>query len=201
MWTQSRFKSGFWIAFCNTKNGAFWIVIRVESLIERKALSERDSLRVHFKNAAEAMHNTVEPLYNEVLGTMKITLLYQVSHYIRVKKQRNIKTWDQQNYLVIRGFCYIRPLYNEVPLYKCMGQSVHMDCAVGAKYYLGSWQCHVIGKAFIVQITIPITFQIAIWNFFRNVILAHVNTAIVRFGHENKSGENDKIMQFCVQNE
>ena len=29
---------------------------------------------------------TVEPLYNEVLGTMKITLLYQVSHYIRVKK-------------------------------------------------------------------------------------------------------------------
>ena len=60
---------------------------------------------------------TVEPLYNEVLGTMKITLLYQVSHYIRVKKQRNIKSWDQQNYLVIRGFCYIRPLYNEVPLY------------------------------------------------------------------------------------
>ena len=48
---------------------------------------------------------------------MKITLLYQVSHYIRVKKQRNIKSWDQQNYLVITGFCYIGPLYNEVPLY------------------------------------------------------------------------------------
>ena len=48
---------------------------------------------------------------------MTITLLYQVSHYIRVKKQRNIKSWDQQNYLVIRGFCYIRPRYNEVPLY------------------------------------------------------------------------------------
>ena len=61
--------------------------------------------------------STVEPHYNEVLGTMKITLLYQVSHYIRVKKQRNIKSWDQQNYLVIRGFCYSRPLYNEVPLY------------------------------------------------------------------------------------
>ena len=30
--------------------------------------------------------NTVEPRYNEVLGTMKITLLYQVSHYIRVKE-------------------------------------------------------------------------------------------------------------------
>ena len=49
--------------------------------------------------------------------SMEITLLYQVSHYIRAKKQRNIKSWDQQNYLVIRGFCYIRPLYNEVPLY------------------------------------------------------------------------------------
>ena len=48
---------------------------------------------------------------------MKFTLLYQVSHYIRVKKQRNIKSWDQQNYLVITGFCYIRPLYNEVSLY------------------------------------------------------------------------------------
>ena len=32
---------------------------------------------------------TVEPLYNEVLGTMKITLLYQVSH-IRVKKHKEI---------------------------------------------------------------------------------------------------------------
>ena len=63
------------------------------------------------------MANAVEPLYNEVLGTMKITLLYQVSRYIRVKNQRNIKSWDQQNDLVIRGFCYIRPLYNEVPLY------------------------------------------------------------------------------------
>ena len=60
---------------------------------------------------------TVEPRYNENLWTMKITLLYQVSCYIRVKKQRNIKNWDQQNDLVIRGFCYIRPLYNEVPLY------------------------------------------------------------------------------------
>ena len=34
------------------------------------------------------MFGTVEPLYNEVLGTMKITLLYQVCHYIRVKKQK-----------------------------------------------------------------------------------------------------------------
>ena len=61
--------------------------------------------------------STVEPHYNEVLGTMKITLLYQISRYIRIKKQINIKSWDQQNDLVIRGFCYIQPLYNEVPLY------------------------------------------------------------------------------------
>ena len=32
-------------------------------------------------------HTTVEPRYNEVLGTMKMTLLYQVSHYIRVKNK------------------------------------------------------------------------------------------------------------------
>ena len=73
---------------------------------------------------------TVEPLYNEVLGTMKITLLYRVSRYIRVKKQRNIKSWDQQNDLVIRGFCYIRPLYNEVPLYNRQNKHtnvLHLD--------------------------------------------------------------------------
>ena len=39
-------------------------------------------------NAGDSILDTVEPRYNEVLGTMKITLLYQVSHYIRVKKQR-----------------------------------------------------------------------------------------------------------------
>ena len=72
---------------------------------------------------------TVEPRYNEVLGTMKITLLYQVSHYIRVKKQRNIKSWDQQDYLVIRGFCYIRPLYNEVSLYNNYGGEMEIVSA------------------------------------------------------------------------
>ena len=77
--------------------------------------------------------NTVEPRYNEVLGTMKITLLYQVSHYIRVKKQRNIKNWDQQNYLVIRGFCYIRPLYNKVPLYKEHGTQKHTAISYSSK--------------------------------------------------------------------
>ena len=66
---------------------------------------------------------TVKPHYNEVLRTMKITLLYQVSHYIRVKKQRNIKSLDQLNHLNCykRVLLYnIRPLYNEVPLYYYM---------------------------------------------------------------------------------
>ena len=31
--------------------------------------------------------STVEPHYNEVLGTIKITLLYQVSNYFRVKNK------------------------------------------------------------------------------------------------------------------
>ena len=52
---------------------------------------------------------------------MKITLLYQGSHYIRVKKTKKYKELGPAgpsiNYLVIRGFCYIRPLYNEVSLY------------------------------------------------------------------------------------
>ena len=43
--------------------------------------------------------STVEPRYNEDLGNMEIALLYQVSPYIRVKKQQNTKSWDQQNYL------------------------------------------------------------------------------------------------------
>ena len=31
--------------------------------------------------------------------------------------ERNIMGWDQQNYLFIRRFCYIRPPYNKVLLY------------------------------------------------------------------------------------
>ena len=66
----------------------------------------------------------MEPHYNEDLGTMEIALLYQVSPYITVKKQQNTKSWDQHNYLVITGFCYIQTLYyNEVPLYLVPCQS------------------------------------------------------------------------------
>ena len=46
------------------------------------------SLLSFFQEGSEGyrFNDTVEPRYNEVLGTMKITLLYQVSHYIRVTK-------------------------------------------------------------------------------------------------------------------
>ena len=43
---------------------------------------------VFHHNFAYRNNHTVEPRYNEVLGTMKITLLYQVSHYIRIKTKK-----------------------------------------------------------------------------------------------------------------
>ena len=48
-----------------------------------------DNLPERYKGLTLLYRNrrTVEPLDNEVLGTMKITLLYQVSHYIRVKNK------------------------------------------------------------------------------------------------------------------
>ena len=57
--------------------------------------------------------DTVEPRYSEVLGTMKITLLYQVSHYIRVKKTKpeKYKELGPGKLVVIRGFCYISDLF------------------------------------------------------------------------------------------
>ena len=62
------------------------------------------------KNQSWALDmHTVEPHYNEDLGTTKITLLYQGFK----KNQRNIMSWDQQNYLEIRWFCYIQALFNE----------------------------------------------------------------------------------------
>ena len=99
---------------------------------------------------------TVEPRYNDVLGTMKITLLYQISHYIRVKKQRNIESWDQQNYLVIRGFCYIRPLYNEVPLYhQCVDihvQDTVMFITILSGVHLSTNFCNQISRMIIYKL-------------------------------------------------
>ena len=59
-------------------------------------------------------------IYNEVFGTMTISLLYQVSHYIRVKKPKKYKEVgpaELPSYKRVLFNINIRPLYNEVPLY------------------------------------------------------------------------------------
>ena len=61
--------------------------------------------------------DTVEPRYNEVLGTMKITLLYQVSCYIRVKTKKYKELGPAKLPCYKRVLLYIRPLYNKVSLY------------------------------------------------------------------------------------
>ena len=46
----------------------------------------------------------VERLYNEVLGTMEIALLYRVSPCIRIKKKKkNMGSWGRQGNLVMGG--------------------------------------------------------------------------------------------------
>ena len=69
---------------------------------------QRIKLKCTRKNAIGV---TVEPRYNEVLiGTMKITLLYQVSHYIRVKKLEI--QWN----LIIKRSDITKPSYKKVIL-------------------------------------------------------------------------------------
>ena len=86
--------------------------------------------------------------------------------------------------LLERDLCVCILKMRAEAMHKHMGQSARADCAVGAKYYLAvrrSWSW--LGRRLqcmwthVVQITIPTTFWIAIRNVFRNVILAHVNTA------------------------
>ena len=97
---------------------------------------------------------------------------------------------------------------------EAMHGSISADCAVGAKYYLAvrrSWSW--LGRRLqcmwthVVQITIPITFWIATRNVFRNVILAHVNTASIHkqaseitgqrnvFHHETEGKKFNKVMR------
>ena len=57
------------------------------------------------------LSSTVEPRYSEDLGTMKITLTYTGFSLYQGKKTKKYKELGQQNYLVIRGFCYIFDLF------------------------------------------------------------------------------------------
>ena len=58
----------------------------------------------------------MEPRYNEVIRTMKISFLYQVSHIKKAKKYKELGPAKLPCYKRAT-FHYIRPLYNEVPLY------------------------------------------------------------------------------------
>ena len=90
-------------------------------------------------------------------------------------------------------------------MHKSMGQSARTDCAIGARYYLAvrrswSWlgrrlQCmwtH-IHVQYVVQITIPIMFWIAIWNVFQNVILAQMWTQPMKTYHAWGCSRNHAI--------
>ena len=59
----------------------------------------------------------MEPHYDEVLGAMGVALLCRVSHCVGVKGQGSIGSWDRQGGRLVGGFCDIRPLYDEVPLF------------------------------------------------------------------------------------
>ena len=54
------------------------------------------------------------------LGQVKLLCYIKIVLYPGCKNnkmQRNFELWDQENYFVISGFCYISVLYNESPLY------------------------------------------------------------------------------------
>ena len=54
------------------------------------------------------------------LGPVKLLCYVEMLLYPGCKNnkiQRNVELWDQENYFVISGFCYISVLYNESPLY------------------------------------------------------------------------------------
>ena len=124
--------------------------------------------------------------------------LFQIRLLKRVLKRRKKGVLDRDSHrnpdsrtceckaLSERDSCVCILKMRAEAMHKRMGQSARADCAVGAKYYLAvrrSWSW--LGRRLqcmwmhVVQITIPITFWIAIRNVFRNVILAHVNTAHV----------------------
>ena len=128
----------------------------------------------------------VEPHYNKDIGTMKITLLYHVSWYIGYK-QRNIKSWDQRNYLVIRGFCYtVETLYNKIlgtgkfcSLYQIICYVISRQKAIQNKVnqFTGTgensllYQVFVISDLFIVSflyiwiLYFEVPFNLLVWLF------------------------------------
>ena len=64
----------------------------------------------------------VETQYNEIFGTMKFCLLYQIFCYqylINNTKQNNVFNWDRRKqFFISRILLNMRSLYIEFPLYK-----------------------------------------------------------------------------------
>ena len=78
---------------------------------------------IYSGNSIKQKADTVEPRYNEDLGDHEnylVKLLCQVSHdhYVMGQKTDKYKELGPDKItLLYRGFCYIRPLCNDVPLY------------------------------------------------------------------------------------
>ena len=144
-----------------------------------KDVSERDSALSWFESLILARVNAK---------------LFQIRHLIRVfeMQKRGVLDRDpprkpdsrtcERKALSECDSCVCILKMSTEAMHKHMCQSARADCAVGAKYYLAvrrSWSW--LGRhlqTHVVQITIPITYWIAIRNVFRNVIRSHVNTAM-----------------------
>ena len=85
--------------------------------------------------------------------------------------------WDHQNYLAIRGFCYIRPLYNEVPLY------MMLDMWCLDAHLKVSWVC--MCNCLISKYWFWINYWVFIWKFCScinlfSVLYTHISYATCR---------------------
>ena len=138
-----RLKSAIWTG----QNLVSWLQVYIKCTFHQKL-----SYRFYHPTMINSLFITVEPRYKEVLGTMKITLLYQVSHYIRVKKTKKYKELGPAKLpsYKSRGFCYIRPLYNEVPLYLySRTHSLHFQAKAKA---VGLWNLFLPAESGLTQL-------------------------------------------------
>ena len=94
--------------------------VLLENTLYPYCLVPRRTWNFIMKHVILTNYNTVKPHYNNVIGTMQITFFCKC-YKILVPSGQNtkdyIKSCDHQNYLIITGFCYIWPVYNEVLLH------------------------------------------------------------------------------------
>ena len=136
----------------------------------------------------------MESRYNKVLVTMEITCYT----CIRVNKQKNIKSWDQQNLL-----CYIRAIYNEVPLYTYLEYCTINDFRMNGRGPSGitffqhfdfevRWNtCHIVGWP--QAVTLRSSMPTRRWNTY-----AQIEDFISRCRKYQSMGEGVLISQTLV---